>query len=139
MEIKIVRNKGTAGFTEGKMYVNGEFECYTIEDADRKLEAGGTKIQNQTCIPRGKYKVILSMSNRFKKVLPEVLNVPQFKGIRIHSGNSSKDTEGCIIVGAINDRVDDDWVGSSKVAMSRLMPKIEDALAVKEAVWLEIV
>ena len=139
MEIKIVRNKGTAGFTEGKMYVDGVFECYTVEDADRRLEAGGTKVQNATCIPRGKYKVILSMSNRFKKVLPEVLNVPQFKGIRIHSGNSSKDTEGCIIVGAINDRVDDDWVGSSKVAMSRLMPKIEDALAVKEAVWLEIV
>lgn len=139
MILRLVRNKGTAGFTEGRLYVDDEFECYTVEDADRRLEAGGTKVQNKTAIPRGKYKVILSMSNRFKKVLPEVLNVPQFKGIRIHSGNSSKDTEGCIIVGAVNDRNDDDWVGGSKVAMSRLMPKIEDALAVREEVWLEVV
>lgn len=49
------------------------------------------------------------------------------------------DTEGCIIVGAVNDRTDDDWVGSSRVAMDRLLPKIEDALAVKEAVWIEVV
>lgn len=139
MILRLVRNKGTAGFTEGKLYVDGEFECYTVEDADRRLETGGTKVQDKTAIPRGKYKVILSMSNRFKKVLPEVLNVPQFKGVRIHSGNSSKDTEGCIIVGSVNDRNDDDWVGGSRVAMNRLMPKIEDALAVKEEVWLEVV
>jgi len=139
MEIKIVRNKGTAGFTEGKMYIDGVFECYTVEYADRGLELGGKKVQNQTAIPRGTYKVIMSMSNRFKKMLPEVLNVPGFTGIRIHSGNSSKDTEGCIIVGSINNRMDDDWVGGSKVAMSRLAPKIIDALAVRQVVTLEIV
>ena len=139
MEIKIVRNKGTAGFTEGKMYIDGVFECYTVEDADRGLESGGKKVQDKTAIPRGTYKVIMSMSNRFKKLLPEVLNVPGFTGIRIHSGNSSKDTEGCIIVGSINNRMDDDWVGASKVAMSRLLPKIIDALAVKQVVTLEIV
>lgn len=49
------------------------------------------------------------------------------------------DTEGCIIVGSVNDRTDDDWVGGSRVAMNRLLPKIEDALAVKEAVWIEVV
>ena len=139
MKMKLVRNKGTAGFTEGKLYINGEFECYTVEDADRGLETGGKKIQDKTAIPRGTYKVIMSMSNRFKKILPEVLNVPGFTGIRIHSGNSSKNTEGCIIVGSINARDDDDWVGGSKVAMSRLTPKIIDALAVKQVVTLEIV
>ncbi len=79
------------------------------------------------------------MSNRFGKRLPLLLDVPGFEGIRIHSGNSSKDSEGCIIVGAINERTDDDWVSSSKVAMNRLLPKIEDALAVKEEVWIEVV
>jgi len=139
MKIVLKRKTGNVKFTEGRMYIDGEFECFTVEDADRKLEAGGTKVQNQTAIPRGTYKVVMSYSQRFKKVLPEVLNVPGFTGVRIHAGNSSADTEGCIIVGALNDSMDDDFVGSSKVAMSRLVPKIVDALAVKQAVILEVV
>ena len=139
MEIKIVRQKGTAGFTEGKLYVNGVFECYTIEDADRRLEAGGTKVQNKTAIPKGVYNIIISMSNRFKKLLPEILSVNGFEGVRMHSGNSSKDTEGCIIVGSINDRNDDDWVGGSKVAMDRLLPKMKKVIAKGEKITLEIV
>lgn len=134
MEIKLVRGKANAASVEGKMYVNGVFECYTVEDVPKDI-----KVYGNTGIPKGKYKVIVTMSNRFKKRLPLLLDVPGFEGIRIHSGNSSKDTEGCIIVGAVNDRTDDDWVGSSKVAMDRLLPKIEDALAVREAVWIEIV
>lgn len=133
MEIKLVRGKSNAASVEGKLYVDGVFECYTVEDLPRDV-----KVYGKTAIPKGKYKVVITMSNRFKKRLPLLLNVPGFEGVRIHSGNSSKDTEGCIIVGAVNDRTDDDWVGSSKVAMSRLMPKIEDALAVKKEVWLEI-
>lgn len=133
MEIKLVRGKANASFVEGKMYVDGEFECYTVEDAPRDV-----KVYGKTAIPKGRYKVVITMSNRFKKRLPLLIGVPGFEGVRIHSGNSSKDTEGCIIVGAVNDRTDDDWVGSSKVAMSRLMPKIEDALAVKEEVWMVI-
>ena len=133
MEIKLVRGKSNAASVEGKLYVDGVFECYTVEDLPRAV-----KVYGKTAIPKGKYKVVITMSNRFKKRLPLLLNVPGFEGVRIHSGNSSKDTEGCIIVGAVNDRTDDDWVGSSKVAMSRLMPKIEDALAVKKEVWLEI-
>lgn len=133
MEIKLVRGKSNAASVEGKLYVDGVFECYTVEDLPRDV-----KVYGKTAIPKGKYKVVITMSNRFKKRLPLLLNVPGFEGVRIHSGNSSKDTEGCIIVGAVNDRTDDDWVGSSKVAMSRLMSKIEDALAVKKEVWLEI-
>lgn len=139
LKLKLVRKAGNANFTEGRMYLNDEFECFTIEDADRKLESGGVKIQNKTAIPKGVYKIILSMSNRFKKVLPEVLGVPNFSGVRIHSGNTSKDTEGCIIVGALNDSFDDDFVGASKVAMSRLLPKIQKAIKAGKEVSLEIV
>lgn len=57
------------------------------------------KVYKETCIPYGKYKVILSMSKRFGKVMPEVLNVKVFTGIRMHSGNTIHDTEGCILVG----------------------------------------
>lgn len=139
MNIKLVRNTQSVGFTEGKLYINGIFECYTVEDADRSLEAGGVKIQNKTAIPKGVYEVVLSMSPRFKKVLPEILNVSGFSGVRIHSGNSSKDTEGCIILGAVNSSTDDDWVGSSKVAMDRFMPKLRKAIKLKENITLEIV
>jgi hypothetical protein len=134
MNIKIVRKTGNSKFTEGRMYIDGIFECFTVEDAIRSI-----KIQNETAIPKGIYNVIMTMSTRFGKVMPLLENVPNFTGVRIHSGNSSKDTEGCIIVGALNDSMDDDFIGASKIAVSRLYPKIVDALAVKEKVTLEIV
>jgi len=133
MNIKIVRKTGNSKFTEGRMYIDGEFECFTVEDAVRAV-----KIQNQTAIPKGTYNVIMTMSTRFKKVMPLLEGVPNFTGVRIHAGNSSKDTEGCIIVGALNDSMDDDFVGASKVAVSRLYPKIVDALARNEKVFLEV-
>lgn len=139
MNIKLVRKKGTAGFTEGRLYIDGEFECFTVEDADRHLETGGEKVQNKTAIPRGIYPVTISMSNRFKKMLIAVLDVPQFSGIRIHSGNSSKDTEGCIIVGSVNDRDDDDWVGGSRIAYDRLHKRVKQALSANHKVMLEVV
>lgn len=138
MELKLIRKKMGPTFTEGRLYINGAFECFTVEDADRELESGGVKVQNQTAIPRGVYPVTISMSNRFKKMLIEVQNVPQFKGVRIHSGNSSKDTEGCIIVGAVNTRDDDDWVGSSRIAYERLHKKVKAALSIGEKVVLEV-
>jgi len=139
MKLKLIRNTSTKGFTEGKLYINGIFECYTIEDEDRKLEDGNAKIQNLSAIPKGIYKLTISMSNRFKKFLIEVLGVKGFVGIRMHPGNSSKDTEGCIIVGSINDRTNDDWVGGSRIAYEKLHKKVKTALSNKESVTLEIV
>lgn len=138
MKLKLVRDTSTKGFTEGKLYIDGIFECYTIENEDRKLESGGVKVQNLTAIPKEIYNLTISMSNRFKKFLIEVLGVNQFSGIRMHPGNSSKDTEGCIIVGSINDRTNDDWVGGSKIAYEQLHRKVKTALSNKEKVTLEI-
>ena len=138
MKLKTKRKFQKGGFTEGKLYVNDGFECYTVEDTDRKLESGGVKIANLTAIPKGTYKVTISMSKRFGRFLIEVLDVPQFTGVRMHSGNSSKDTEGCIIVGSINNRDDDDWVGGSKIAYERLHAKVKKALSSGEEVWLEV-
>lgn len=68
--------------------------CWTLEDA-----SSAHKVYGETCIPVGQYKVILSHSPKFKKVLPELLEVPNYAGVRIHGGNSVKDTLGCILVG----------------------------------------
>lgn len=139
MEIKLIRESFGDTFTEGKLLIDNVFECYTVEDTDRKMEEDLTrKVNGKTAIPKGEYEVVLSMSNRFQKILPEVLNVPGFTGIRIHSGNSSVDTEGCIILGSINDKVDDDWIGGSKIALTQFMAKLETAIDNGEKVYIEI-
>lgn len=118
-------------YTVGQLYEVTELGenpiCYTLEDKVREVDGQDVKVwkeQNNTAIPRGTYNVSVTMSNRFKIRLPILANVPGFTGIRIHSGNSSKDTEGCILVGMTWDG-QSDWVGSSKTAMSVLMPMID--------------
>lgn len=139
MELKLTRLKVTDKATEGRLYVNGEFECFTLEDVDRNLESGGTKIDNKTAIPKGKYEVTITFSNHFQKLLPLLIGVPNYEGVRIHSGNTDADTEGCILVGSINDKLDDDYIGASRKAFDHLYPKIKNALSMGEKVTLEIV
>lgn len=127
-------------FTEGILYIDDVFECYTVEDQDRHLEDGNSvKINALTAIPRGKYPIDITMSNRFKKELILVEDVQGFTGIRIHTGNSSLDTEGCIIVGSSNKIDDDDWVGGSRLAYTQLHVKVQEALDNNEMVTLEVV
>jgi hypothetical protein len=99
MKLKVVRDTLLPTVTLGKLYIDGVFECHTLEDCDRKLEGSGVKIPKETAIPRGLYPVIIDYSVRFQKQMMHVLNVPQFEGVRIHAGNSEKDTEGCILLG----------------------------------------
>lgn len=86
--------KGTE-YTIGKLYIDGAYFCDTMEDTVRT----GEKIAGKTAIPAGTYKVKMTWSPRFKRYLPEILNVPNFTGVRIHAGNSALDTEGCILLG----------------------------------------
>jgi len=135
MYLQLVRENIGDTATEGKLFLNGTEECFTLEDKDRKLENGGEKVYGETAIPRGIYEVILTMSTRFKKVLPLLLNVPQFGGIRIHAGNTSEDTEGCILVGNKSVEGNDDFIGESRLAFDRLMTKLETA----DRITIEIV
>ena len=92
-------------YTIGKIYIDGEYFCDTLEDKVRDLNKNGVfdgdekKVYGETAIPYGTYKVILSYSPKFKRILPELLDVPCFTGIRIHRGNTEKDTAGCLLVG----------------------------------------
>ncbi len=106
MKLKIVRKEFTDKSTIGDLYIDGEFFCYVLEDKDRNLKDTDTlayiklnKVWGVTAIPLGKYKVRLSMSNRFKRILPELVSVKGYEGVRIHRGNTAEDSHGCPIVG----------------------------------------
>jgi len=124
--------------TIGTLSVNGKFLCYTLEDTVREVDGVPVKdwkIPAKTAIPRGEYEVLITRSNRFKKLLPELLKVEGFAGIRIHAGNTHDDTEGCILVGMKNRIIS---VGDSVIAMKKLQPMISTAIKNKEKVTIKI-
>lgn len=94
MKLQLKRVFKGETYTIGKLYVDGVFVCDTLEDKVRDV-----KIKHETAIPAGTYEVVLSLSARFKRILPRLLNVPGFDGILIHPGNDKDDTSGCILVG----------------------------------------
>lgn len=125
-------------YTIGKLYIDGNYFCDTIEDVDRHLDDSMTeeeikknKVYGETAIPYGMYKVTITYSPKFKKNLPLLEGVKGFSGIRIHSGNTAKDSLGCIIVGK-NKKVG--MVLDSRVTMEKLMK----AFDTKENIWLTI-
>ena len=94
MKLELTRVFIAEDYTIGHLAIDGEHFCDTLEDVPRDI-----KIPDRTCIPKGSYKVVINYSNRFKKSMPHLLNVPGFEGIRIHPGNNADDTSGCILVG----------------------------------------
>lgn len=125
-------------YTISKLYIDGKYYCDTIEDTvrDLPLECPYTsrgqscrcneKIYSETAIPAGTYKVIVTMSNKFGRELPLLVDVPHFLGIRIHRGNTSKDSSGCIIVG--ENKVKGTVINSTKYEID-ITKKIKEAIA----------
>lgn len=130
MEIKVIRETYSKDSTIGKMYLNGQFFCYTLEDAVRDK-----KIKNITAIDAGKYEVIINFSNRFRELMPLLLNVKNYEGVRIHWGNYSKDTEGCILVGT---KKGIDFIGNSRQCYAVLISKMKQAIQ-HGKIFIEIV
>lgn len=118
--------------SEGKLYLNDVFECYTLEDIERDV-----KIKHETAIPRGTYKVSITHSPRFGRELPLLHDVPGFAGIRIHPGNTDADTSGCILVGRV--RAGEDLIAESRKAFDALFLKLSKAQAAEEAISITIV
>ena len=116
-----------------------DYFCDTLEPTWRDYANGAYKVKGRSAIPEGRYAVVISYSPKFKQWLPILLGGPEFnrkwQGIRIHAGNTAKDTEGCILVGK-NREVGK--VLDSRIWVHRLKQKIVEAKAKGEAVWLTI-
>jgi hypothetical protein len=119
MVITVKRLYKTDNSTIGELLIDGIFECFTLEDKERPV-----KIKGETAIPKGTYRVIINESNRFKRLLPLLIDVPNFEGVRIHSGNSNHDTEGCILVGQTRNK---NYIGQSRKAFDKLFKKMQVA------------
>jgi hypothetical protein len=135
MNITVIRENYHDKCTLGSLYIDGIFECFTLEDKDRHLESGGQKIPGETAIPKGRYQVIIDYSNRFQEMMPHILSVPDFEGIRIHPGNTDADTHGCILVGQVKSS---DSVLSSRLAYAAFLKKLKSAIDRKEYVEITI-
>lgn len=122
----------------GQLFVedaDGELLGQTLEDPDRRLEDGGEKVDGDTAIPRGRYRISITMSSRFKRLMPLIHDVPDFDGIRIHGGNTEVDTHGCPLLGQHRN---DMGIDNCKAPNERLMNYLLVMEKRGEEVWLEV-
>ena len=137
MQLKLIRSVFKPDGTFGKLYLNKQFYAYTCEDTVRHLNGDcSKKVKNETAIDAGRYEVVLSFSNHFQKYLPLFLNVKCFEGIRIHGGNTAKDSEGCILIGAEGNMKD--HIGNCASKVASLVAALK-AVERSEKIWIEIV
>lgn len=141
-EIVLNRQIYTDQSTIGQITYGDKKTLWTLEDRVRDKnrdgdldDAGEAKIKHETAIPAGRYKVVITYSNRFKKPLPLLLNVKGFEGIRIHAGNTKANTSGCILVGMTKG---DNIIYSSRDAFKLLFTYLQTVIA-KEDVYIKIV
>ncbi len=140
MIITLQRRASGPRCTIGELRVDGQHECWTLEDLVLEIPGqpvSSWKVAGKTAIPAGRYRMTIDMSTRFKKLMLRVLDVPGFEGIRIHTGNTAEDTEGCILVGQAL-APDGNSIKQSALALESLQPKIQAALDRKEEVWIDV-
>lgn len=106
MRLTLIRVANKPTYCIGKLYIDGVYFSDVLEDVDRGLDDAmdeatikKLKVKGQTAIPTGIYQVLLTYSPKYKRIMPLINNVKGYSGIRIHSGNTAKDTEGCLLVG----------------------------------------
>lgn len=121
-------------YTIGKLYIDGEYFCDTLEDKvldtnkNGKFDEGA-KVPHQTAIPYGTYKVIVNRSPKFKRMLPRLLDVPYFEGILIHRGGHKDHTSGCILVG--ENKIKGGLINSAKYELE-LVKRLSDRSVIIE-------
>lgn len=143
MEIKLKRiTPIDYPYTIGRMTIDGQYFCDTLEDEIRDKNKNGQfdgnekKIANESAIPFGRYEVCLNISPRFKRLLPRLINVPHFEGILIHRGNTKEDTSGCILVG--ENKIKGKVINSTKYE-EKLVKLMKTAIDKGEKIFIEII
>jgi hypothetical protein len=139
METKIKRKEFYDDRTISHFFWDTTLFCYILEDKDRDLENGGVKVPGETAIPRGRYRIVITWSNRFKRRMPELLNVPQFTGIRFHDGRGPENTEGCPCM-SYSMRIENGkhWLVWDKKAFDDFFLKLDTAIKSGEEVWCTV-
>lgn len=146
MELVLTRIAKRGTYTIGRLSIEGAYFCDTLEPAALEVK---TSVAKETvlrsakkaaalkpfAIPEGRYAVVISYSPKMREWLPILLGVPMFSGIRIHAGNTAKDTQGCILVGQNQKR---GMVLNSRIWLRRLKEKIVEAKGRGEAVWITV-
>lgn len=132
MKLTVLRTVYKDLSTRGIMLLDEQFFGYTLEDYARYTP----KVKHETAIPEGLYKLVVDYSPRFKRDMPRILNVPLFTGVRIHGGNTHKNTSGCILVAK---NKNDTAVLNSTIqgTLERQLTKILKASNEKH--WIEII
>ncbi len=131
MLLELKRRWFTDESTVGELYIGRIFQCFTLEDMVREVEGvpvSQWKVPGRTAIPYGSYDLIINYSNRFKRLMPLLLSVPGFTGVRMHWGNRAVDTEGCPLVGQIYDPKHQDLILNSRAAFDVFFPKLQQLL-----------
>lgn len=149
MELKLERPARKPTYTIGRLYIDDQYFCDTLEPTDRGLTADmrlgqlrRLKVQGKTAIPTGRYKVDMhTVSPRFRLaswakpyggIVPRLVGVPCFSGVLIHVGNTGKDTQGCILVGR------NKAVGKVLDSAETYKALMERLLAAKDEIWITI-
>lgn len=129
---RLLRRWFTEQSTIGELYNDRTYLCLTLED---RIRAPGVKVHGQTAIPPGVYHLAMTDSLRFGKMMPQILYVPGFEGVRIHSGNVAGDTDGCVLLGVTRSI---DSIGESRAAYAEFLPILKAALAASPVTTIEI-
>ena len=148
MKLDVVRTQFGKDATNGMLFIDGVFECFTLEDEVRDV-----KVYGETAIPEGKYEIKFRTvggfhtkytsryGEAFHKGMLELQNVKNFKYILFHTGNTDEHSAGCVLVGETQqdlDRGKDGFVGGSGDAYKKFYPKVRDALIAGEKVEVTI-
>lgn len=141
MKLVLKRINNQDNYCEGKLYIDGIYQCDVIEDTDRGLtnemsitEIQSKKVYGETAIPKGTYQITLDVvSPKFKNrswatfcegKLPRLLDVPGFEGVLIHTGNEASNSLGCLLVGQ---KTKDGWISNSTQTFKNLYYKLKQA------------
>ena len=141
MRLLVQRSPSVGGATIGKLYIDGDFACHTLEDEVREIAGQPVqawKIHGATAIPAGAYRVTLETSPRFGFDTPTLHDVPGFQYIRMHAGNTSDHTEGCLLLGM---RATDVSLvgGTSRPAVALIKSELRRAIDHGETIIIEII